>query len=294
MDNLYIQFHIPRTGGTYFSKKIGNYLDRTNDRYLKHYNFNSELGRTIYAYNRIPHIQYRTKEQQQKLRIVTGHCTWAGLADYLKIDRNIRYITTVRNPVERILSSFNYRHMLSNLEQNLETFSTQLPLMSNRSVYNKVSAADFDTLYEYYTHSIYEHNLQCKWLIKSFFTHVTQSDQWVKHSHYYSKFFHMPELEVLPEFAIMDDKDWWEFVQEVLPEMWWLGVTENLDSDLKDFCEIANIEYIDNNVDNNSSTTHQYWTLDDVMQQPDINKLISAECHDFKLYEHAKKLERPF
>ena len=95
-------------------------------------------------------------------------------------------------------------------------------------------------------------------------------------------------------FRNTDEKiNWFELAQNFFSDMWWLTRTENLNNALPEFCEYIGVEYTgDQKYFNDSKLKH--WTLEDVMKQPDIHKLIEAEHYDYQLYEAAKQWKRPF
>lgn len=299
MDNpLYVYFHIPRTGGTALNWHIGHQFDLEDDRYLKHYNFVANFSEWQYDVNKRPKLQNRNPEQQKKLKIITGHSTFEGIQYYLYHNRpNINYMACVRDPIERLLSSFNYRQQCTQLMQQDATFSTQMPVMSNNAVLYKKTAKDYNSLYEYYQDSIYEHNLQCKWLVKSFFIFDTDQHDWVTHKNYYHNTnTTIPQPDIIPDWFNWDDYRWYDFAESLLERIWWIFDHKDYNTSIKDFCGHAGLNYQDWAVEDNATGVYfdPYWTIEDVINQPDYEKLLQAEEHDIKLYEKIKTLKRPF
>ena len=69
MDPVYLYLHIPRTGGTTIEYSVSYFADRTNDRYLKHYNYTQSYTDTEYDYLNIPKLSFRTTEQQNNVSL---------------------------------------------------------------------------------------------------------------------------------------------------------------------------------------------------------------------------------
>lgn len=297
---LYIFIHIPRTGGTYIETSLFNHLSRENDEWLKHYHY-VDGGFSDVEYNKfyIPKLSNRTKLQQKELVLITGHSTYGHSETWLKLKKEKRLFTIVRNPIERLLSSFNYRYKVSSLTQDPQLFSSMYPPMNENSVAHSSTANDYDTLYEWYCDINYEHNLQSKWIIKSFVGY--DNGNWFMLPEYMQGAdSRVPNIEnsytTYPRWMYYKNEEfnklnWFDMAKRFLPEFWWVGTTDNLSNDIEHFSRLLNTSVKDNA---NKNSSHSYWTIDDVMKQPDIDKLIEAEKYDFQLYNYAKNLKRPF
>jgi len=300
MEPIYIFFHIPRTGGTYFENSSGGFLDRTNDRYLSHYHYVQGVSDLEYAKANIPLLSKRTTEQQKKIKLITGHSTFCNSHRWLKVNKEPRIITFVRNPIERLLSSFNYRHEIAILNQDPEQFSLCTPSMNENAFRQKKTAEDYDSLWEWYQDIYYEHNIQCKWIVKNFLKR--ENDTWYRHP----KYIFGPDAGISEKGAVPltwpewmwnppENVDWFELASTFFNEFWWITTTEKLDANVKDFCNYAGIDFIEQSNRNNSGNlVEKYWTINDVLNQPDIDKLIKAESYDMKLYNYFKYKRRPF
>ena len=292
---LYLYLHIPRTGGTTFQWSVGHPGDKENDRHLAHYLYVDSWSETAYEDWLVPTLSKRTKEQQQKLKIMSGHSLFCNSHRWLREKREPRYIATVRHPIERLLSDFNYRYVKQHYCQDPALFSRCTPRSDEHAIRQKKNVEDYDTLYEFYQDNSFQHNIQCKWIVKSFLTY--ENDTWKAHKDYiFGPDTGIANDEAIPmtwpEWCRFESGiDWYEFVQSLIDRMWWIGTTETLEKDLPAFCKHAGLE---NTYKKTNESKLRYWTMDDVRKQPDINKLIKAEQYDMKLYEYAKTRIRPF
>lgn len=293
---IYLYLHIPRTGGTTFQYSVGHPAELKNDRWLKHYLYVDPWSEVAYEDWNIPRLSKRTAEQQKKLIIVSGHSVFCNSHKWIRERRVPRILTTIRHPIERLLSDFNYRYTKEKLCQDKQLFSSTTPKMNEWAYRQQKSSSDYETLWEYYQDCTFQHNLQCKWIVKSFLTR--ERDTWKRHADY----IFGPDAGITndqavpltwPEWMMFEsgDFDWYELASSFFKEIWYVGTTENLENDISRFTKHAGLE---NTYKFSNESVERYWTMDDVRQQPDIDKLIKAEKHDFKLYEEAKKWKRPF
>lgn len=303
LNNIFIQVHIPRTGGTAFQNHIGDAYTKENGNCWRHYNWNEGSSRHKYSDREIPILRFRNKEQQKLLRVISGHSVFVNSHHWLRVSRVPLYITFVRDPIKRILSSFHHRHRKSTIMQEPGLFSAS-PLMNTNAVANAATARDYDTLWDYYKDAAIEHNLQSQWIIKTFYRYDYHSNGWQPHPTYDGNFQAMQTLPMdqvpitLPEWMWYreDFSRNWETMEHAVSKFWWITADENLTQGMKDFCNAANIPYV-NDVDENRTgdVVPAYWTYEEVMKQPNIDKLIQAEEHDFKLYNYVKQhAKRPF
>ena len=295
-EDIYLFLHIPRTGGTSVEHSISYYGDRTNDRFLKHYNYVQNFSESKYDELNIPRLSFRSLEQQKKLILLSGHSVFCNSHRWLRIKRTPKIFSVIRNPIERILSSFNYRYTKEVLCQDKQAFSSNNPPMDEWAVRQQKSSSDYETLYQYYEDVHFEHNLQCKWLIKSFVTNINNT--WQPHPEYVFG----PDVGLQKDDAIPmtwpswmyldnDTIDWYKFSKNFFEKIWWLTTTKSLDLSIPAFCEHTRLDYTPTRM---NTSEIKRWTHDEVMNQPDIDKLIKAERHDMKLFETAERWIRPF
>jgi len=109
-DYLYIYLHIPRTAGTTLIKHIeARYRD---DERLKLYRKELNLNKVRRV---LEHADYKNiveayikkipKTKREKIKIIYGHRVPYGIHKYFK--RKARYFTFFREPVARVISSYN-------------------------------------------------------------------------------------------------------------------------------------------------------------------------------------------
>lgn len=299
MDPVYMFLHIPRTGGTSFEKSINKWNSRDNDDYLKHYHYVQSWSEIKYDESLIPKLNCRTTEQQKQIKVMSGHSIFCNSHRWLKVRRTPRLIANIRNPIERLLSSFNMRHTTAIMCQDRLAFSGTTPHLGEWAMRQEKIAADYDTLFEFYQDAVFEQNLQCKWLIKSFVKYDGES--WGRHPIYvFGPDTGIPVSEAVPMTwpewmfsanEMFSEVDWFNFAENFFPEIWWLSNLDDVDETMPNFCKHVGLDY---NPSHDNSSKLKYWTIDEVMKQPDIDKLIEAEKYDFKLYEASKNWRLPF
>ena len=299
LENLYLSFHIPRTGGTFFNYAIGHWSKRKH--HLTHYNYTENYSSYTLRENELPWLRWRTNEQQRQLKVMSGHSIVANSINWTRIQFNPKYLTVVRDPVERTLSSFNFRHKKATLTQDHSFFSSVMPQMNNYAIATEKSAEDYDTLYQYLKDNKNEHNLQIKWLAKSFFRYNMSTNQWETYPGYVDNI----------ELATSDTKEfsltlgeWMQYdisvpddvTDYILSKMWHVIDFNNLEKDTRDFCNFVGLEYQERAEKNSSSSelVPHKWTLEEVKNQKDYHRLLTLLEQDIKLYETIKQRTRPY
>ena len=293
LDPVYIYLHIPRTGGTTLTWSIGYHFHREDDRWLRHYNW---MNVQDYIHHNIPMLERRTVDQQKKLKFITGHSTFDQVHYWLKVRKDPCLFTTVRDPIDRLLSSFNYRHGIALLNQDNDHFSLTSPAMDPHARFNKKTASDYETILDWYRDSSAEHNLQCKWLLKSFYALIDNRfvpfADFVKHKD--------PSIpDIWPSwFQDFEMNDYlFEMVIDIVDnKLWYAGTSETLSDDIVALCKHADVPYVA--VDNRHRSGDDYpiyWDRATIEAQYDYEKLINCEKYDIMLYEYVKeKCKRPF
>lgn len=298
MTPLYLYMHIPKTGGTGFTKMCGEPFIRKTGVWQYHYNWIDKHDTMAVSYN-LPSLEKRTEEQQEKIKIVTGHGVSGITHHYFKVKREPRYVTTLRHPIERLLSSFNYRYAMASLTQDPSAFYWTEPRPEEKVIELKKDEKDYNTLYEWYLDYKVEHNLQTKWLINCFFEQnghkLRERNSHLIDPHNSDERWFEYQPSWYWDFKV--DTFWYKEILRILKnKFWWVGVTEYLTEDVEAFCNYIDIPF-DKDYEPENVTDYdlpRYWTLDQVMSQPDIEKILEAEEYDFKLYNFFKINGRPF
>jgi len=297
MSQLYLIYHTPRTGGTFLSTNLPHWHSRDNGEWLMSYNIDERYQE---MHNDIPSITKRTKDQQQQLKFVIGHSLTRAFPLLLKTPKEVRNIFPSRHPIERLLSSFNFRHACSKLCQDDSIFNHISPSAGSSAQHGEKTYYDYDTLYEWYKDNPKEHNLQIRWLLKSFYQEDNNSAYEIQSFErnflpYYTETFYIPEFldsiylaNYLKDIAI----------KTIEEKIWWCPILDTLSKDTDDFVtEVLGKPVKDADKTIRNSSTEQiepYWTLEDVYSQPDIEDLITCEKWDFEIWDASKNKSRPF
>ena len=93
MNNKIIFLHIPRTGGTTFRDILERFYHSENVIEIKKFIESEETIRTY------------TKDEQSKIKLIKGHLNF-GIHELINGD--CKYITFLRDPIKRIVSTFKY------------------------------------------------------------------------------------------------------------------------------------------------------------------------------------------
>lgn len=130
---LDIFIHIPKTGGTSFNRLIQDHYSKSRIAFL-HDDPEWSVERLI----------DKCKDKNQKIQIISGHFSY-GIHEY--IERPYRYITILRNPIELVISLYDYIKSIP-LHQYYH-------LVVDKSLHEFISEQQFD---------IFTSNLQSKLL----------------------------------------------------------------------------------------------------------------------------------
>lgn len=291
-DNLYGYIHIPKVGGTSFINKLGGYLDRTNDRHIKIYNYSAY---SEYKLSNIPRMENRTDEQQENLKLVTGHNITSTISFRSGHD-NINFFTIVRNPLDRLLSSFNHRHSLHQFNQDPNEFSLTYPPMNRHALNKQKTAEDYDNLSEWYVESTNEHNLQCKFLLKTFYHYDERANRLILRDNINDREIKYG-LVSWPEWinGYNIDDDTWKLIEDIVKQRLWYAITtEDINKFTPKFAKHIGLEYVDHSdIHVAGGDLLRYWSQKDFFEQEHVSWLVSREKYDFKLHELVRTLESP-
>ncbi len=101
-DVIYIFLHLPKSAGTTFRHHIENNF--APDEILGLYNTDDARMKRDDVFTRVSSL---AAEQRRKLRVVYGHEVYYGLHELL--GRPCRYVTFLRDPIDKTISFYNYR-----------------------------------------------------------------------------------------------------------------------------------------------------------------------------------------
>lgn len=111
---LYLVLHIPKCAGTTMKRHIRESFPRDQVIFACIYSMFFNIKTSKYEYygqkNRqgiIKYIRSLAQEQIDNIRIIQGHDVWYGMHTLFG-DRTCRYVTLVREPVHRAVSSYNF------------------------------------------------------------------------------------------------------------------------------------------------------------------------------------------
>jgi hypothetical protein len=116
---LYIHLHIPKTAGYTFRYHVSKNIPKDQQIFLCYEFlgldlFKPPLKYEIYKKSAFNFIKKLTKEKRDNIKIIHGHTVPYGINELF--DREPRYFTFVRNPVDRTASIYNHLSYLNEIE----------------------------------------------------------------------------------------------------------------------------------------------------------------------------------
>lgn len=295
MTNLLMFFHIPRTGGTFFNHAVGDYL--SPNHWQHHYNYTENSSILNLQNKDIPILYNRTHEQNKNLKILSGHSINCSSHKWIKTLKRPLYYTIVRDPVERLLSSFNYKVQKQILWQDQQAFAFTMPQLDQSALFEGKTYTDYDTLFEYYLDNTAEQNIQAKWLVKSFldYDHYSKTFQDIK--------FTKSNNMIVTDNSLTTPEWFWDYSANITRELidyavskfWYMSDFVNLEKDVKHICNLFDLEYqeVTHEQKNTTQKVAKHWTLEDVQNQHDYDFLQKHLALDYYLYDKVKVQEIP-
>lgn len=101
-DPVYLFLHLPKSAGTTFRHHIENNFEQ--DRIVALYNTDDVRMKRDDVFAKVAAL---TEDQKRRVHVVYGHELYWGLHELF--DRPCRYVTFLRDPVEKTISFYNYR-----------------------------------------------------------------------------------------------------------------------------------------------------------------------------------------
>jgi len=248
---LYIHLHMPRTGGETSIAHLRKKLNRAEYTYLNigkgHEILQTKGGVEGY-------LKRLSKLKKSRLKLVHGHEVYFGIDKFF--DRKARYITFLRNPVDRVMSHYNYlmdRFKKNDIESDYYKKKFEKNMLENGKIMS------FDRFLE---KSGYANNFMTRFLYKKFTNN---------------------EVEKVGRKEL-------ETVKKYLDKFYFVGICKNFEEqdDYLFFYSLFNLtkSYTVAN------TSIKYLNVKD---KPELRKkILKRNKFDLELYNHALKLNKKF
>jgi len=137
-DDLYVFLHLPKCAGDTVRFHIENSFrkDEVIPLYLHDIYYNIKLNKKLRFTDFekiVSYLKSLNKEQKAKIKVIHGHAVFYGIHKFF--NKKVRYITTIRDPVSRTVSLYNFRKT----QHNILSKSNKLNYSEKRKYINKAS-----------------------------------------------------------------------------------------------------------------------------------------------------------
>lgn len=115
-----VSIHIPKTAGTSFRNILKS-----------HFGDNAVVRLDIKPGKKLVLLENQLLESEklsEEIKIIHGHMYFKDIANIFELHKKVKYITWLRDPVERVIS--NYFYLKSRLEEELDEESKGLNILS--------------------------------------------------------------------------------------------------------------------------------------------------------------------
>ncbi len=96
----YVSMHIPKTAGTSFRNMLKDHFGENNAVRL---DIRFEIKRID-----VENIEFTQKKLPSNIRVIHGHFNYTDLSDLFELSDDVKLITWLRDPVERVVSKYFY------------------------------------------------------------------------------------------------------------------------------------------------------------------------------------------
>lgn len=250
---LYIFLHIPKCAGTTMRHIL---LENFGNRVILSYewsNYDFQNKKVLKSY-----IRSLSKLKREKIRFIIGHNVYYGIHELFP-DRECRYVTFLRNPIERTISDYNFqRHMIKkgiDVEQHKTfIFRNNKPLRIKR----------------WFEDNEVFHNLIFKFL--------------------YARLFLKNSIRILKNYGLKENEVQTSNLKEIkkiLKKFYFIGITENLRDFLFVYSRFGIKRFLDN-----ANISKKYTSQKEIDDAKGF--FASKLIFDKKLYKYALKLNMKF
>jgi hypothetical protein len=264
-DNVLLIFiHLHKSGGTTFNVHL--------EKHFKEKFIHLDFKEDQLKFNKL------SKSERENIKVLAGHET------YYKIHKKFlnkipKYIVFVRDPAKRLVSQYN--HHMAQRPNNKQ--------ISFREWYEKYPKNEMVSFFSKRSYP-FQKKIQRNNLFQRILPKMTSTKLW-KNLIYFFKSINIQNKE---NKLLKNSK-------ELLDKCWFIGITENLDNDLKFLCNYMGIpaKWENRRVTGNPTTWKNIQGKNSKVSYKKLKltpslkaKIYKENPFDVELYEYAKKLNR--
>jgi len=271
-DIVWIFLHLHKTGGTTFSGHLRKFFEWDKE----HIDIGPGGRHFRWKHHKKP-FEKRPLKERNKAKIITGHFTYYGIHTLMP-DKEPRYITFLRDPAKRIVSSYNHFEYTRFKNKNPKSFISWYKSITKNPTVN----------FYFFKSNKLRYKIQDKvYGPANFFIERRLNEK---------------TAGLLRKMEGLPSKTKFELAKNVLDNCWYVGITESLDKDLEILCDVLGINKNWKNyrvAGDNSSSFKKYepdteekiykiYNLDDKIE----TIIKKKDKLDYLLYNYALKLNK--